>query len=563
MNSKIKDLLLLLLAIVFSIALMFSFIELPRWIDTLLQENVGFPGFDQGSGEQAAYYSNIYIKGLHLRWIGYGSLVLVCFFILMGFVTRKSSWAWAGAFVIFLPVFGQFAISMFFLSGLGILRTGWLPFIESGFPVMDLGLVIYIPYWILMWFFDLFNWYAYNFVCWLFMSVGAFLFAWSVFVWLQSRFGGTGVATGWIYKISRHPQYLGWIIWSYGLMLFSMTENSMKKSWAVGTSFPWLIMTMIIVAICMLEELSMKEKYGKQYEEYQLRTPFLLPLPKWFKAILKAPMWLITKEMYPQSRKQIAGITLVYTFIFMAISLIWVNPDRGGSSEYVVVNDTAKAIDSITIEIQNTTERREMYHYFDALGNMGSQATNQLLIYLSDNDPVKREFAADQLGKIADSAAVWPLISALDDEIWRVRSSVTIALSNIGDQRAADPLFELMQKSASEQRSGYYSLMGKFRKKEAWPYLLDGLKSEKWYIRNQALQALVDIDAEKAMPYLYTALKDTNYRVRRKAVYVLLEHRRQETIKPLQQVLNDEDFEVRFYAQQAINLIKKEYKPNY
>lgn len=130
-KNKVKDLILLLLAIVFSIALMFSFIELPRWIDTLLQENVGFPGFDQGSGEQAAYYSNIYIKRLHLRWIGYGSLVLVCLFILMGFVTRKSSWAWAGAFVIFLPVFGQFALSMFFLSGLGIHRTGWLPFIPS------------------------------------------------------------------------------------------------------------------------------------------------------------------------------------------------------------------------------------------------------------------------------------------------------------------------------------------------------------------------------------------------------------------------------------------------
>ena len=324
-KNKTKDLLLLLLAFIFSVALMFAFIELPRWIDLLLHENVGFPGFDQGSGEEAAFHSDLFIKGLHLRWIGYGSLVLVFLFIVMGFVTRKSSWAWAGAFVIFLPVFGQFALSMFFLSGLGILRTGWLPFIESGFPILDLGMVIYIPYWVLMWFFGLFNWNAYHFVCWLFMSVGAFLFVWGVFVWLQSRFGSKGVATQWIYKISRHPQYLGWIIWSYGLMLFSMTENNMKKSWGFGTSFPWLIMTMIIIAICMIEELSMKDKYGVAYDEYREKTPFLFPMPKWMKAILKVPMKLITKEKFPKNRKQVAGITLVYTFIFMIISLIWVD----------------------------------------------------------------------------------------------------------------------------------------------------------------------------------------------------------------------------------------------
>ncbi|MCB2207675.1 MAG: HEAT repeat domain-containing protein [Bacteroidetes bacterium] len=559
-NPIIKDTLLFILATVFSVALMYVFIELPRWIDTLLHENVGFPGFDQGSGEEAAFHSDLFIKSMHLRWIGYGSLVLVCLFIAMGFVTRKSSWAWAGAFVIFLPVFGQFALSMFFLSGLGILRTGWLPFIESGFPILDLGMVIYVPYWILMWFIGLFDWDAYHFVCWLFMSLGAFLFVWGVFVWLQSRLGSKGVATRWIYKISRHPQYLGWIIWSYGLMLFSMTENNMKKSWGFGTSFPWLIMTMIIIAICMIEELSMKDKYGEEYDEYRKKTPFLFPLPKWMKAILKAPMKLITKEIFPQNRKQVAGITLVYTFIFMIISLIWLDIGSKTLHETLHIENPQMVIDSINTEIQQTFERRELYKHFNALGQLGVVATPQLIAYLTNTDPVLREFAANQLGHIKSRSAIDPLILALSDENWRVRNSVANALADIGDKKAIGPIMELIRKTSPDKRSQYYSLLGTLGATDAWPFLLEGLVNQNWYAKTSALKSLTWIDAEKAKPFIYKALEDSQYQVRRQAVFLLLEMKPEDAIIPLQQVLDDDDFETRFYAKEALKLIELENK---
>ena len=107
-KSTIQFILLTLLALVFSIALMFAFIELPRLIDSLLQNNVGFPGFDHGAGEQEAFKTDLYINSLHLRWIGYGSLLIIVIFIILGFTTRKKAFAWAGAISLFLPVFGQF-----------------------------------------------------------------------------------------------------------------------------------------------------------------------------------------------------------------------------------------------------------------------------------------------------------------------------------------------------------------------------------------------------------------------------------------------------------------------
>jgi len=42
-NQPFHNLMLFLLAVVFSVALMFAFIELPRLLDNLLQNNVGFP----------------------------------------------------------------------------------------------------------------------------------------------------------------------------------------------------------------------------------------------------------------------------------------------------------------------------------------------------------------------------------------------------------------------------------------------------------------------------------------------------------------------------------------
>ena len=76
-TSPIKNILLFLLALVFSCALMFAFTELPRVLDQILQNNVGFPGFDQGANEMTASMSDMYIHTLNLRIIGYISLGII------------------------------------------------------------------------------------------------------------------------------------------------------------------------------------------------------------------------------------------------------------------------------------------------------------------------------------------------------------------------------------------------------------------------------------------------------------------------------------------------------
>jgi hypothetical protein len=79
-NNFSRNLILFLISVVFSVALIFAFIELPRLLDNLLHNNVGFPGFDHGSGDVEAYKTELYIQALHLRLIGYISRAIVLVF---------------------------------------------------------------------------------------------------------------------------------------------------------------------------------------------------------------------------------------------------------------------------------------------------------------------------------------------------------------------------------------------------------------------------------------------------------------------------------------------------
>jgi len=559
-NQYFRNLILLFVSVIFSVALIFAFIELPRLLDTLLHNNVGFPGFDHGSGDIEAYQTELYIQALHLRLIGFISLFMILIFIVLGFVTRKSGWAWAGALVLFLPVFGQFALSMFFLSGLGMLRVGWLPLMDISFDLLNLGQIVFFPYRILIWFFNLFGWYARDFISWFFMITGALLFVWGVMIWLQTRFSKVGVATGWLYRISRHPQYLGWIIWSYGYVIYASTINQMKKSWGVSSSFPWLLMTMIIVGICMLEEIKMKEQYGHSYEEYRSGTPFILPLPKWLMWIFKAPMRMVLRKERPEKSKEVAWIILIYTLIFMGLSLFWVDLGVGRSpQEPQLIKNPQRAIDSLLAEISQTDSRRLVSGHFTAFRPLGDAAVDPMIKMLSDDWEVNREFAAMILGDIPSQLAVPHLILSLDDPDQRVRNQAAWSLGDIGSTNATEPLIKkLGQDTLSINKSAIYRALGNIGDENSWEILVQALNSETWYHVTQALASLASISPDKAMPYVYQSLDHDHPQVRRRAVFMLFQDQDAKSIPYLRKMVNDEDFETRFFARQAIRQINQQ-----
>jgi len=123
------------LAAVFSCAFLFLTVEIPYRLNFLLRDY--FPDL--------AFQFELIEKFLaQVRPIGYLCFMVVISLTVVGlaFGSKASS---MGALALFLPTFGYFAYSMFFLAGLGILRVIWAPLWDVSPDLLKLGDVVYHP----------------------------------------------------------------------------------------------------------------------------------------------------------------------------------------------------------------------------------------------------------------------------------------------------------------------------------------------------------------------------------------------------------------------------------
>lgn len=542
-------------SLLFCIALLFTFTELPQLLDEVIQEQMGFPSFDQGAGNASNIKSGLFISNYRLRMIGYGSLLIIAVLIVIGYTSRRTGLASFGAFAIFLPVFGQFALSMFFLAGLGLLRIIWFPFMDISTSMLSWGHIAYFPYDLLV---RLLGDNSSTYLPWIFMSLGSFLFCWGVVVWIQTRYQQRKVAAHMIYKISRHPQYLGWIIWSYGYMLYSVPINDMKKSWGFDASFPWLLSTMIIIGVCLLEEQKMSRQHAASYTSYQAQTPFLFPLPKWIKTIVRFPVQPFLRNGYPSNTLQTIGVIGIYTALVISLSILTGTNDRSELQKAPMA--TSQQLDSLLVHIEQSADnRRTTSHYMTQLYLEKNSATPYLLKLLQSENAYAREMAAAYLGDLKAEQAITPLIDLLNDETPRVRNNAARALGAIGDTSATRPLFKHLDSLHDIGfRNNLLLALSHLKAKETIPYLIPILTDSLWYSRTMALIAITEIDSLQARPFVYQALHDPHPRVRRQAVDILLFAPHPEALPYLETIANDPDFETRFYARQAIRLIQKE-----
>lgn len=311
------------LAIVFTIGLSFATLEIPQLLAAALRGVIPDPGYDPSAIEK-------FIRDHHVRAIGYACLGTICGLIVAGFLTRKRSLASAGAVLMFLPTFGYFASSMFFLAGLGILRVPWMPIWDASFDLLKLGDVAYLPYMAVV--------YPLSLVCGsptsgsdvreiigvFVVMVGLFIFLLGTITWLYGKYQKKGVIDFWIYKYSRHPQYLGFIIWSYGVMILAALTPVVKGGVNPGASLPWLLSSLVIIGIALNEEIMMVKKYGQVYLEYQKRTPFMLPVGRFISSAISTPARILFHTNLPQSRMQIAVILVIYFVFLVLVSLPFV-----------------------------------------------------------------------------------------------------------------------------------------------------------------------------------------------------------------------------------------------
>jgi len=291
------------LSITLAIALLYSTFEVPRVLDVALRRYFPEVFWDVEAREEVL---------ATLRPVGYAALTATIALMVLGFVVKKGLLSFAGSLALYIPTFGYFAFAMFFLTGLGALRALWLPLLELSPDVLRLGCVAYLP------FAALGPLAAPVGVA--FTFAGLFVFALSATTWLYGKFMGRELVDFWIYKYSRHPQYLGFIIWSYGLLIFVSYKHYVRGAFTTPPALIWLISIMVVIGAALLEETRMLERHGEKYEEYRKRTPFMVPMPKQLARALVA-LLRITRAYLKDSKGVAIAIALaLHTAILMIIS---------------------------------------------------------------------------------------------------------------------------------------------------------------------------------------------------------------------------------------------------
>ncbi|MCC6033530.1 MAG: DUF1295 domain-containing protein [Desulfurococcaceae archaeon] len=264
-----------------------------------------------------------------LRIFGYAGLAAIVVVVGVGFLLNKTKLSLLGSLALYLPTIGYFAFTMFFLAGVGVLRLLWLPFIDSEI-FFRLGLITYVPVWVIN---SVITWIARlvmpelsgDFsvpVSFAFMVVGLAIFFLGVMTWVSDKLGHRALSTRGVYRLSRHPQYLGFIIWSYGLLsLASVVEGG--RGWSPpAPGLPWLIAVSIVLGVALIEEIELRRRLGVEYLRYAEQTPFIMLVPKVLSNVITYPVRILIGKEMPESRAEVAVVMFFYLLIAVITSYI-------------------------------------------------------------------------------------------------------------------------------------------------------------------------------------------------------------------------------------------------
>ena len=117
---------------------------------------------------------------------------------------------------------------------------------------------------------------------WSIASVGFVLFLIALTSMLRKK---DGLLTSGLYGKVRHPQYLGFIVMTWGIsavsVIWEFQRHSLIPSSGVFGYFfhRWVVVSLAYVALAFLEERYLLKKHPEEYKEYKEKVPFLFPVP--------------------------------------------------------------------------------------------------------------------------------------------------------------------------------------------------------------------------------------------------------------------------------------------
>jgi protein-S-isoprenylcysteine O-methyltransferase Ste14 len=549
---------LLLLALVFTVGLTFVTVELPYVVDDILKNTLTTPNIDSHANETSVLKTELFISHFKLRLIGYVCFALMLLAIAVGFATRRTGLAALGAFGFMLPVFAQFAGVMFFLSGLGILNIVWLPLLDISYELQRLGLIIKAPFDSLMWLFRRVGIDGYWPIVYFFLGSGLLLFFLGTFAWLSARARKQEVANFWVYRISRHPQYLGWILWSYGVYLLLLQRLYPKRSWGMDASLPWLLSTLAIIGVAMMEELNMQKRCGEAYETYRRSAPFLLPLPRFIRRLFSLPTRLLFKKEAPERKREVVAILCIHAALLIAASALFYAGGLSRTTHLFAPSSRDARMEELAAQLREEPNSRAQYFIAAQLASFGEPAVGYFMPLLQDDDVELRILAAHSLRKIPSPSAVPALVVALGDSVANVRADAASALASIGCKKCVAPMLHLLEDPETWVRRTAMRALANLGAKEIMELAPAVATDPDVWTRVAIVESLGILGSLEALPLILEGLKDDEPLVRRAAVVAAMKVGSPDARAALTRASRDDiDWEVRLYATEALKQIRE------
>ena len=555
--NPFQSFLLFSLAVVFSVGLTFASIELPRLLDNRIQSVAMHPAGDSHASPDQRFRTELFIQHYHLRAIGYGCFGVILLLIIAGFVGRHHGLASLGALAFFLPVFGQFALSMFYLAGLGLLNVGWMPFLDISLDTMSMGQIIHAPLILINRLGAMIHVHLQTPLSIVLIGLGLLLFILGVFAWLTARYRKQGVADFWLYRFSRHPQYLGWILWSYGMLICPINLPNMKRSWGIEGSLAWLVSTMVIIGVCLMEEIQMQQQFGESYRTFREKTPFLFPVPKLISRLFSWPGRAFFGSAFPKRRREVAFIILMYTAVLLLLSYPARSLRPWPSREKAAVQLALQHSDQELVKLAIESHPRWRDRYFKAISLHEQTARSTFANMLHHRHPALREGAIHYLKSMGDPPED-EFIRLVNDPDSAVQWAAIAALGELKSVRAAPAIIGILEQGDQRLAAPAIGALGNIPVPQARDALLKQMGHDRaWWVRSTLAGALVKHPSAETGAAVLTLLTDQDPHVRRSAALGLLQLKDPKTRTSLEKAAKDPDWEVRLYAKEALNRLPR------
>ena len=248
-----------------------------------------------------------------LKPIGYICFFITLMLILIGVIIKHYNISLLGAYTLYIPLFGQFSLAMTALfAGIGIIRIIWVPIFDIEPEFLNLAAIILFPLSIISILVELkirllyVVGNLYLLTMFLLVLLGVFIFFFGVVTWFYGKFQKRLLLDFWIYRYSRHPQYLGLILLNYGLLIFPLMLPHFRASLP---TLPWLIVTLIIIGLAITEENKLLGENNEKITTWRNKTPFMIPIPKVITSLILIPIKVVLKKDWPENGREIVSMT--------------------------------------------------------------------------------------------------------------------------------------------------------------------------------------------------------------------------------------------------------------